>query len=120
MAYGFHSDLTKAVVGEIYEIPINEQFSSQSSRNVTYNLPDGWNDGNTVIVAIGVHWFDSQFYYGTTYGNLDGSSFDGWTIRASVISDGVPTVGKCVLTLKYKQSYTGDFLGKIVLMKVSD
>lgn len=114
MAYGFNDDKTKANVGEIYQFAINEEFSNQTNRNVTYDLPDGWDDSNTVVMCIGAHWFDNQFYYGTTYGNLEGSIFDGWIIRASITNE-----GKCILTLRYKERYTGTFLGQIIVMKVN-
>ena len=116
MAYGFNDDLTKVVVVEAQSLAINETFTGQSTRNVTYTLPAGWDVANTVIAGIGINWYDSQFYYGTLYGNLEGSAYDGWIIRASVIKDG--NDDKVVLTLKYKQAYTGELLGSITLLKI--
>ena len=117
MAYGFHEDFTKANVGEVYQFAINEDFANQTTKNITYTLPDGWEVANTIITSFGIIWDDSQFYYGTLYGDLTGSAYDGWTLRASVLKDG--SDNKLVLTLKYKERFTGNFRGVINIMRTS-
>ena len=113
MTYGFHDDLTKAWVAEIYPLSTTLSFSNQTSKTVTMDIPNGWTGAETIVASIGLHVSTGGANGYDIYGDLNGSSVYGdFQRRVSISSE-----NKISITLRAPSAYTGDITVTVLLVR---